>query len=308
MVKAISRATSNSGASLPRLRDTEPCPFRRRSPHRWPVGRISPSMPLNNEMTALSRSDLRKRLVACGDELEAARSAQDEAMTLGAAAVAENNASFHQFAAQIHASEIAVQKISLQMTSIQTAMRERSSPAKMRPSAADQTGTAAGMASARLPADRPIEGVETKQIESAAVSRNGQSSPTHRFSPLADCSDPTYENHKDCDDPKKALARFLENATFSKADKKAFADSEISRTLPRSPLHQANRAGPMLTKKIVRTSRHYSPARASPTPKPRSGSPKPRPGSPLMKRAVAKMNADQRAKQGRQTIALGLVE
>ena len=279
-----------------------------------PVERTTPSMPLHNEMMALSRNDLRERLGQCGDALKAARSAQAEAtrafMTLGAAAVAENNASFHQFAAQIHASEIAVQKISLQMTSIQTAMRERSSPAKMRPSAADQTGTGAGMASARLPADRPIEGVETKQIESAAVSRNGQSSPTHRFSPLADRSDPTYENHKDCDDPQKALARFLENATFSKADKKAFADSEISRTLPRSPLHQANRAGPMLTKKIVRPSRHYSPARASPTPKPRARS-----GSPLMKRAVANMNATvadmnaaMRLKQGRQTIALGRVE
>ena len=258
-------------------------------------------MPLHNEMMALSRNDLRERLGQCGDALKAARSAQAEAtltfMTLGAAAVAENNASFHQFAAQITASEIAVQKISLEMTSIQTAMRERSSPAKMRPSAADQTGTGAGMASARLPADRPIEGVETKEIESVAVSRNKPPSPAYQFSPLPDRSDPNYESAF------KAQALKQYDLWWKENDESFEAEARVLRTLPPSPLHQANRAGPMLTKKIVRPSRHYSPARASPTPKPRARS-----GSPLMKKAVAIMNAEMRAKQARATITLGRVE
>jgi len=260
-------------------------------------------MPLHNEMAALSKSDLRERLGHCRQAMEAERSAQGEAMTLGAAAFAENNASYHQSTAQIHASEIAIQMISAEITSLATALRERSSPARMRPSAADQTGTGAGMASARLPADRPIERVETKEMESAAVSRNEPSCLTYRFSPPPDRSDPICENHEDCDpDMDKELARFLKNETFSKADKKAFADSEIVRTLPRSPLHQANR-GPMLTKKIVRPSRHCSPARASPTPKPRARS-----GSPVMRKAVASMNATMRSKHARATIALGLIE
>lgn len=290
------RASLRSNEYLDRIADRA-CPFRRRSPP-GPVGLITPSMPLHNEMAALSKSDLRERLGHCRQAMEAERFAQGEAMTLGAAAFAENNASYHQCAAQIHASEIAIQMISAEITSLSTALRERSSPARMRPSAADQTGTGAGMA-ARLPADRPIERVEAKEIESAAVSRNESSSLTYRFSPLPDRSDPICENHKVW---KEELARYLKNETFNEADKKAFADSEILRTLPLSPLHQANR-GPMLTKKIVRLSRHCSPARASPTPKPRARS-----GSPVMRKAVASMNATMRSKHARATIALGLVE
>ena len=137
MVKAILRATSNSGASLPRLRDTERVLFDGAQPP-GPVGRITPSMPLHNEMAALSESDLRARLDECHKALEAERSVQFEAMKLAVAVFAENKASIDQHVAQIHASKNAVQMLNLEIDSLATAMGERWSPSTSHPPATDQ--------------------------------------------------------------------------------------------------------------------------------------------------------------------------
>ncbi len=59
-------------------------------------------MPLDDEISALSKSDLRERLNECREARAAQRLAQREAMTAGAAAT-DNDVS--SYAAKIHESE-----------------------------------------------------------------------------------------------------------------------------------------------------------------------------------------------------------
>jgi len=91
-------------------------------------------MPLDDEISALSKSDLRERLNECREARAAQRLAQREAMTAGAAAT-DNDVS--SYAAKIHESETAIQEFDEEMASLGMAMRQRASPAKTRPPASN---------------------------------------------------------------------------------------------------------------------------------------------------------------------------
>ena len=90
-------------------------------------------MSLDDDLSAVSKSDLRTRLNECRQAQAAERVAQREAMIAGAAATDNDAASF--YAAQIGESETAIQKLDTNMASLGMAMRERASPAKTRPPA-----------------------------------------------------------------------------------------------------------------------------------------------------------------------------
>ena len=228
-------------------------------------------MPVDDDISAVSKSDLPTRLNECRQARAAERLARREAMMAGAAATTENDISF--YAAQIHASQTAIQKLDKDMASLGMAMRERASPAKTRPpaakpeptssksQAADQKEPSFGAANASTaPTDRPI-----KEQENNQVSRTATSSPKVRGPPAPNVR---YEPAQ----TKKALAfakaeaelkLYLANSPIKDTHRKEFVDAEIARTAPASPLHQARR-GPMVKVRSRPTSPRGKPRAASP--------------------------------------------
>ena len=97
-------------------------------------------MPLDDdEISALSKPELRVRLNECRQARAAERVAQRKAMIAGAAAADNDDASF--YAAQIGESETAIQELDRDTASLGMTMRERASPAKTRPPAPNSEPT-----------------------------------------------------------------------------------------------------------------------------------------------------------------------
>ena len=225
----------------------------------------------------------------------------------GAAATTENDISF--YAAQIHASQTAIQKLDKDMASLGMAMRERASPAKTRPpaakpeptssksQAADQKEPSFGAANASTaPTDRLIKEHENTGVARAAVSRTAPSSPTVRGAPPApNRFKPVHTKASlaklasDADKAAAALELYLANSPTKDTDRKKCVDAEIARTAPPSPLHQARR-GPVVK---VKRSRSTSPGG------------KPRAASPIFRKAVDTMNAVNRSVNSRASIVPG---
>ena len=237
-------------------------------------------MPVDDDISVVSKSDLRTRLYECHQAQAAERLAQRKAMMAGALADTGNDISF--YAAQIHASETAIQKLDKDMATLGKAMRERASPKKTRPpaakpsgdgggggfgeptsksQAADQKEPSFGAANASTaPTDRPI-----KEQENNQVSRTATSSPKVRGPPAPNVR---YEPAQ----TKKALAfakaeaelkLYLANSPIKDTHRKEFVDAEIARTAPASPLHHA-RCGPMVKVRSRPTSPRGKPRAASP--------------------------------------------
>ena len=125
-------------------------------------------MPLDDEISALSKSDLRERLNECREARAAQRLAQREAMTAGAAAT-DNDVS--SYAAKIHESETAIQEFDEEMASLGMAMRQRASPAKTRPPASNLRPTIKSKTADRTEPCRNVE---------AEAAARGASRPTRR--------------------------------------------------------------------------------------------------------------------------------
>jgi hypothetical protein len=259
-------------------------------------------MPLDDEISALSKSDLRERLNECREARAAQRLAQREAMTAGAAAT-DNDVS--SYAAKIHESETAVQEFDEEMASLGMAMRQRASPAKTRPPAsnlrptiksktADQTelffGTAqastARAAPARLPTDSPI--TEDEEMELARPAVRGPPAPNVLESAQAEASPASVAAAQANVD----LDLFLANSPIKGTDRKTFVEHEISRTAPRSPLGLRVRGGPVVKRKVKRSSSAPgdSPLRSA---------------SPNFRKAMTTMNAMSRSVNTRASIAPG---
>ena len=220
----------------------------------------------------------------------------------GAAATTENDISF--YAAQIHASQTAIQKLDKDMASLGMAMRERASPAKTRPpaakpeptssksQAADQKEPSFGAANASTaPTDRPIKEHENTGVARAAVSRTAPSSPTVRGAPPAPNRFKAAQTEASLAFAKAEaeLKLYLANSPIKDTDRKKLVDAEIARTAPPSPLHQARR-GPVVK---VKRSRSTSPGG------------KPRAASPIFRKAVDTMNAVNRSVNSRASIVPG---
>lgn len=148
-------------------------------------------MSLDDDLSAVSKSDLRTMLNECRQAQAAERVAQREAMKAGAAAATDNDCSF--YAAQIRVSETAIQKLvtdmaSLTHTQARMAMHERASPAKTRPPASNpdptsKSRTAFAKAEAELNlylANSPIKDtIKDKEFVDAEIARTAPASPLH---------------------------------------------------------------------------------------------------------------------------------
>ena len=161
----------------------------------------------------------------------------------GAAATTENDISF--YAAQIHASQTAIQKLDKDMASLGMAMRERASPAKTRPpaakpeptssksQAADQKEPSFGAANASTaPTDRPIKEHENTGVARAAVSRTAPSSPTVRGPPAPNVRFEPAQTKASLAFAKAEaeLNLYLANSPIKDTNRKKFVGTEILRT------------------------------------------------------------------------------
>ena len=196
-------------------------------------------MPVDDDISAVSKSDLRTRLNECLQARAAERLAQREAMMAGAAATTDNDISF--YAAQTHASETAIQKLDKDMASLGTAMRKRASPAKTREQAeptsksqaADQKEPSFGAANASTaPTDRPIKEHENTGVARAAVSRTAPSSPTVRGPPAPNVRFEPAQTKASLAFAKAEaeLNLYLANSPIKDTNRKKFVGTEILHT------------------------------------------------------------------------------
>ena len=207
-------------------------------------------MPVDDDISAVSKSDLRTRLNECLQARAAERLAQREAMMAGAAATTDNDISF--YAAQTHASETAIQKLDKDMASLGTAMRKRASPAKTREQAeptsksqaADQKEPSFGAANASTaPTDRPIKEHENTGVARAAVSRTAPSSPTVRGPPAPNVSSSRPRRRRPSRSPR---LRRSSNSTWPTAQSRTRTGRSLWTPRSRAPLRLARCTRPGL--------------------------------------------------------------